>query len=442
MDDWQYLPIDQVAEIVGGGTPTTKDASNFCGDIPWITPKDLSGRTGRYISHGERNISRKGLQASSARLLPKDSVLLTTRAPVGYVTIAENPLTTNQGFRSLVLKKNNDPEFFYYLLKANTEYLKAHASGTTFCELSGSTLKSLKFKIPPLIEQRAIAHILGTLDDKLELNRTMNQTLEEMAKAIFKSWFVDFDPVRAKMEGCTTSLPQHIADLFPDHFEDSELGEVPAGWGVTSIRELYPTSRECVITGPFGSTLHAFDYRDEGTPLILVKHVNDGFINENNLPLVGQHKINELRRYRVKEGDIVFTRVGAVGRSALVFPNQAGWLISGQMLRVRIPDDGLQPIYLAQLYLTKQFIDMVEGHALGTTRPSLNTALLTDFKFLFAEPKLQKEFARLILPLKLRAQQNIRESRALCALRDTLLPKLVSGELRVRAIEKTLEKAL
>ncbi|MFO3797422.1 MAG: restriction endonuclease subunit S, partial [Anaerolineales bacterium] len=158
--EWRQLPIGDIAEIVGGGTPSTTEPTNFDGDIPWITPKDLSGHHFRFISRGERNISDQGLRTSSARILPAGAVLLTTRAPIGYVAIASNPLATNQGFRSLVLRKGFDSEFVYYLLKANGETLKSHASGTTFGELAGSTLKKLRFSFPPLPEQRAIAHIL------------------------------------------------------------------------------------------------------------------------------------------------------------------------------------------------------------------------------------------------------------------------------------------
>lgn len=138
-DKWKESAIADIAEVVGGGTPSTKDDSNFGGSIPWLTPKDLSGYLYRYISHGERNITDKGLANSSARLLPANSVLLTTRAPVGYVAIAKNSVTTNQGFRSLVLRNGFNSEFVYYLLKANTEYLKNHASGTTVVALYGAT---------------------------------------------------------------------------------------------------------------------------------------------------------------------------------------------------------------------------------------------------------------------------------------------------------------
>lgn len=150
---WHQAKIKNIAEVVGGGTPSTKDPENFGGDVPWITPKDLSHYNCRYIRKGERNITAKGLSSSSAKFLPSGSVLLTSRAPVGYLAIARNPVTTNQGFRSLILKKGYVPEFVYYLLKLNRERLESYASGSTFKELSGSALKELEFKFPPEEEQ-------------------------------------------------------------------------------------------------------------------------------------------------------------------------------------------------------------------------------------------------------------------------------------------------
>jgi type I restriction enzyme S subunit len=441
-EDWTYRKVVEIAEVIGGGTPKTKRAEYWGGDIPWLTPKDLSGEHPRYVSHGERDITKAGLENSSARIVPPKTVLLTSRAPVGYVALAKNPITTNQGFRSLVVNNKNDPEFVYYLLLNNTDYLKQHAAGSTFQEISGSTLKSFEFLFPPLPEQRAIAHILGSLDDKIELNRRMNQTLEAMARAIFKSWFMDFDPVRAKAQGSDSGLPHDIAALFPDSFEDSELGEIPMWWRTTTLGDLFPSDRDCVLTGPFGSKLHSYDYRDEGVPLLLVKHIIDGKIMEDDIPLVGFHKTPELDRYRLNIGDIVFTRVGAVGRSAYIHPRYENWLFSGQTLRVRIPcREVLNPRYLSQIYLEPSFIAMVESHALGSTRPSLNTRLLNNFRFLLAPIRLQEVWSQYVSPLDRMIQNNNDQNRALSSLRETLLPKLISGELRVPDAEKFAEEA-
>ena len=242
--DWVEKTIGDIATVVGGSTPSTRDPANFDGDIPWLTPKDLAGPHPRYITRGERNLSRLGLERCSAQILPANSVLLSSRAPIGYLAIARNPLATNQGFRSLVVKPGYDHEFMYYWLFANVAELERHATGSTFKELSGSALKQIRIRLPSALhEQRAIAHILGTLDDKIELNRRMSETLEAMVRALFKAWFVDFEPVRAKMEGrwrrgeTLPGLPAHLYDLFPDRLVDSRLGEIPEGWSATTLAE-------------------------------------------------------------------------------------------------------------------------------------------------------------------------------------------------------------
>jgi type I restriction enzyme S subunit len=327
------------------------------------------------------------------------------------------------------------PEF-QELIRARTVH------GSTVERIALIEFPGFPISVPSLEEQRAIASVLGALDDKIELNRRMNETLEAMARAVFKSWFVDFDPVRAKMEGrWPFGMDAATAALFPSQF--TENGGIPRGWHYSSLGELFPGDSDCVLTGPFGSNLHASDYRETGVPLILVKHVLNGEVLEEGMPLVGEHKAVELGRYRLAEGDIVFTRVGAVGRSALVDSDHAGWLISGQLLRVRVPRSGtLNCRYLAQVFAELSFIGMVEAFALGTTRPSLNTDLLRAFEFLVPPIGIQDRFALLARTLDSRRQSARRESKLLAQLRDTLLPKLVCGEIRLKDAEKQAEAVL
>src|SRR5579884_1300724 len=304
--EWRELRIGDIADVVGGSTPSTVDPSNFNGDIPWLTPKDLAGMCERWVSRGVRNLSQKGLASCSARLLPAKSVLLTTRAPVGYVALAKNPIATNQGFRSLILKAGFEPEFVYYWLKAHTDELKRHASGSTFGELSGNVLKQITIRVPPLPEQRAIAHTLGTLDDKIELNRRMSETLEQMARALFKSWFVDFDPVRAKMDGrwqrgqSLPGLPAHLYDLFPDRLVNSELGEIPEGWEVKSLDEI-PRFLN-------GLALQKYPPRDgQSLPVIKISQLRAG-----NASGADRASADLDPDYVVNDGDILFSWSGSL----------------------------------------------------------------------------------------------------------------------------------
>ena len=226
IDNWKEYAIANIAKIKGGGTPSTKTPSYWNGNIPWITPKDLSVQKSKYIERGSRNITEKGLSNSNANLIPPNSIILSTRAPIGYIAISRNALTTNQGCHALIPSDSIDTEFLYYLLKENVEFLKSQSNGSTFGELSGKTLRELKFLFPTLYEQKAIAKILSDLDSKIELNQKMNKTLEAIAQAIFKHWFIDFE------------FPNEDGKPYKSSggvMVDSDWGEIPKGWEVTNL---------------------------------------------------------------------------------------------------------------------------------------------------------------------------------------------------------------
>ena len=178
MGEWINCTLADIGNIVGGATPSTKHDDYYGGDIPWITPKDLSSFSGRYISRGERNITDAGLSSCSAQMLPRNSILFSSRAPIGYVAITAQKMCTNQGFKSVVPNENVDYLFLYYLLLFNKDKIEAMGSGTTFKEVSGKTMKLVPVNIPADIgEQKKIASILGTIDDKIENNSRMNDNL-------------------------------------------------------------------------------------------------------------------------------------------------------------------------------------------------------------------------------------------------------------------------
>ncbi|MDE6035425.1 MAG: restriction endonuclease subunit S, partial [Ruminococcus sp.] len=212
MSEWKECTIADIGEVVGGATPSTKKSENYKnGNISWITPKDLSDFSGRYIYYGERNITETGLNSCSTHLLPENSILFSSRAPIGYIAIAGKKLCTNQGFKSIVPNENIDFMFLYYLLKFNKEKIEHMGNGTTFKEVSGKVMKEIKINIPvDISEQKQIASILSALDDKIELNNKINKNLEEQAQAIFKSWFVDFEL---------------FGGVMPDNWRITTLGE-------------------------------------------------------------------------------------------------------------------------------------------------------------------------------------------------------------------------
>lgn len=179
MINWKTCTLDDLGTIVGGATPSTKKPENYEGGaIAWITPRDLSGFSGRFITRGERNITEQGLKSCSTQLLPAHTVLFSSRAPIGYVAIANQEVCTNQGFKSVIPNADTDYMFLYYLLKYNKNKIESLSSGTTFKEISGSTMRGVEVTVPKTVaEQKRIASILSVLDDRIEKNMKINDNL-------------------------------------------------------------------------------------------------------------------------------------------------------------------------------------------------------------------------------------------------------------------------
>ena len=207
MDKWIKVKISDLGQVVGGATPSTKKEEYYNGDIAWVTPKDLSDFKGRYISSGERNITKAGMDSCSTQLLPKNTVLFSSRAPIGYVAISENDMCTNQGFKSVIPNENVDYLFLYYLLKYNKDRIESMGSGTTFKEVSGSTMRNIEVMIPETQNtQKKIAAILDSIDSKIENNQKITENLQQQAQALFKEWFIDNPEAVSWNEGTFSHL--------------------------------------------------------------------------------------------------------------------------------------------------------------------------------------------------------------------------------------------
>jgi type I restriction enzyme S subunit len=305
-------------------------------------------------------------------------------------------------------KKGNDFRFLYYLLK----YIRPERTsiGSAQPLVTQTGLKNLKHLKPPLSEQRAIAHILGSLDDKIELNRRMNKTLEAMARTIFKSWFVDFDPVRAKAEDSDPRLPDEIAAIFPDSFEDSELGEIPKGWEIKPIGE--------VVEFAYGKALKASNRKPGNVPVF-----------GSNGP-VGLH--NEAL---VKGPGIV---IGRKGNPGIVTWSSKDFFPIDTTFYVRMTESITSLNYLFYALKDQDLPSLSADSAV----PGLNRNLAYMNNILVPSDKALSAFDKQIRPLFKKIDANDDESVTLASLRDTLLPKLISGELRVPDAEKLVEASI
>lgn len=378
-EGWITTTLGEVTSVQSGGTPSTKNENYWGNYISWITPRDLSGYEHVFIEKGERSISELGLKNSSAKLLPKHTILFSSRAPIGYVVIANNEITTNQGFKNIICdEEKSHYKYFYYLMKYKSALIESLSSGSTFSEASASLIKSIEVAIPKNInEQKAIAKVLTAFDDKIENLRAQNDTLEQTAQTIFTEWFGKYQ----------------IGD------------ELPEGWRVGKL-----------------SNLLKIKYGKDH------KHLNDG-----DFPLYGSGGI---MRYVEKplydKESILIPRKGTL--SNLFYLNQPFWSVDTMFY-----SEIKHTIQGRYTYLFLKSLDLAAMNV-GSAVPSLTTNVLNQIPIIIPENKIMTQFNNAIGSFYTKINFNLSQIQSLSQTRDTLLPKLMSGQLRVKNIE-TLELA-
>ena len=302
--------------------------------------------------------------------------------------------------------------------------------GAVFDSLRCADVPKFELRIPPLFEQRAIVHILGTLDDKIELNRRMNETLEAIARALFKSWFVDFDPVRAKAEGRDPGLPKHIAGLFPDSFEDSELGEIPKGWEIQSIGDLAD-----VVGGTTPSTKESA-YWEGGTYAWATPKDLSGL----SVPVLlnTERRITDAGLLQIGSGLLPMGTVLLSSRAPIGYLAVAEIPVAiNQGFIAMTPKTGTSNIVL--LLWASVAHEEIVSRANGSTFLEISKVNFRPIPIVTPPPAVMQAFEEQARPLYERIVEGARESHTLAALRDTLLPKLISGQIRVADAEQMVD---
>ena len=369
MAEWKKCTISDIGTVVGGATPSTKKSENYeNGNIAWITPKDLSTFSGRYIKNGERFITEVGLKSCSTQLMPQNTVLFSSRAPIGYVAIANGEVCTNQGFKSVIPNENTDPLFLYYLLKYNKEKIENMGSGTTFKEVSGNTMKNIEVTIPvSKDEQIAISSILGALDDKIEENEKINNNLEQQAQAIYQQLFID--------------------QRNPE-------------WKIGKLSDLL-------------SVKYGKDH----------KKLADG-----EYPVYGSGGIMRYVETPLYTGEsVLIPRKGTLNN--VMYVNSAFWSVDTMFYTVM-----LRPNVAKFAYHFVKNIDLASLNA-GSAVPSMTTNILNAMQLYIPDDQTLQKFETIVSPMYLAVQENTQQSKSLAEMRDTLLPKLMSGELDVSSID-------
>ena len=329
--------------------------------------------------------------------------------------------------------KGNDPRFISYFLRA-IDFL-AYSDKAAVPGVNRNHLHEAEVLYPTAIsEQRAIAHILGTLDDKIELNRRMNQTLEEMARAIFQDWFVDFGPVHAKLEGREPYLPPDLWDLFPDRLVDSELGEIPEGWEVRRIEDI----SERVAMGPFGSSIKVSTFVDSGIPVISGQHLTGTLLEDGDYRFITEDHADKLANANVRRGDLVFTHAGSIGQVAYI-PETSQYdryVISQRQFYMRCDTSKISPLFVVHFFKMQEGQHQLLANTSSTGVPSLARPVtyLRSVALCVPPKALWSIFHKMAGGFYRTVARNDNEGRTIVAQRDALLPKLVSGEVRIRNV--------
>ena len=312
-----------------------------------------------------------------------------------------------------------NPRFLRYFLVSPTMQSKMLAwshAGATRKALTKGMIESFKVPVPPLPIQRRIAHILGTLDDKIELNRQMNRTLEKMAAAIFKSWFIDFDPVHAKAEGRDTGLPDDITNLFPDAFEDSDLGPIPRGWTTALLADMADVNAKSIKK----------DY-----PYARIQYVDISSVSQGSLDQTTAYDLADApsrAKRLVQTGDIIWSCVRPNRKAYLYIDRPADNLVVSTGFAVLSPL-AVPASYLYQWVTTQCFVDYLTTYATGAAYPAVKADTFETAKILQPAKGVLKAFHDIVGPLRDRIGHNQRQNHRLAILRETILPKLLCGEI-------------
>lgn len=397
--------------------------------VAFIRAADMD--SGRVLFESAARINEKARARITKGIGASGDVLLSHKGTVGKVALVPDnappfvcsPQTTF--WRTLDQGRLDRRYLYAFLRSAGFHAQLATRAGETDMApyVSLTSQRGLSVAVPPIGTQRAIAHILGTLDDKIELNRRINETLEAMARAVFKSWFVDFDPVCAKAEGRDPGLSQPLIDLFPDCFEDSELGEIPKGWQVDSIYAI----ADVVYGAPFASA--QFNTEGVGEPLIRIRDLVD------EAPGVWTPEVHP-KAYEVRPGDIV---VGMDGEfRAYLWGGAGGWI--NQRVCVFVPKANFTAAFVRNSIIEP--LAHIEATETGTTVIHLGKGDIDRFRVVVPDRHVLEAFNRTCQPWYDKLIQSKQQSRTLAALRDALLAKLISGQLHIENTERfVMERA-
>lgn len=444
-EKWEYTTLGEACARGGGDIQTGPFGSQLHAadyvpsGIPSIMPQNIGDN--RVVPEGIARITKQDAERLSRyRVRPWD-IVYSRRGDVerrALIRPSQDGWLCGTGCLRVRFGGGQISPVFasYYLGDSRVrEWIVRHAHGATMPNLNTSILSALPFVVPPPEEQQFIARILGVLDDKIDLNRRMNETLEGIAQALFKSWFVDFDPVRAKAQGHDPGLPRPIAELFPSFFEGTELGDAPKGWETRSLGDICLR----VSMGPFGSDIKTDNFVPVGVPVVRGGNLKDGFVDDRFVYL-SEEKATELKNANAFPGDLVITHRGTLGQVGIIprkcrFPR---YVVSQSQMVLSVDPSQASPEFVFSFLCSKngQYQLLANTSQTGVPAIARPTTSVKAIRIVLPPTSILRLFDTVVGRFSERRNACRVESRTLIALRDALLSKLISGELRIPDAER------
>jgi type I restriction enzyme, S subunit len=432
MSDWREITLRDVGRIVTGKTPPTSDAGSYGGDIPFVTPSDMDGK--RVIEKTARTLTSLGASKVRSCLVQKPSVVVSCiGSDMGKAALVAGPFVSNQQINSITVADQFDRLFVYYNLSARKDEIRNKASGAAQPIMNKSDFGNLKISVPELSVQKAIGSALSALDDKIELNRRMNETLEAMAQAIFKDWFVDFGPVRRKlsgvtdpaaiMGGLTPARAAELAALFPDGFGEDGL---PEGWSVGSLGDFTSLQN--------GYAFKSSDWQESGVPVVKIGSVKPAVVDMQQVSFVTDELAGQKNEFRLNVGDTLVGLTGYVGETGRIPPTLNLPLLNQRVARFHTNGNFSPFVYCC--VRNEVFKNYAESKSHGSAQANVSTRDLLRYEVVNSSEALLSEFNIIAGMLLSKSLSGLGENQTLAETRDYLLPKLMSGEVRVSDAEK------
>lgn len=439
MGEWKEIPLGELYEFSSG---LSKPRSAFGSGYPFLGFRDVfynsavPDRLEELVNSTDRERDRCSIKRGDVFLTRTSETM--EELGMSSVALRDIPDATFNGFTKRLRPKTPGrviPEYARYCFRAPgfRGAVTAMSTLSTRASLNNDMLARLSIVLPPLAEQEAIGHILGTLDDKIELNRKMSETLEALARALFASWFVDFEPVRAKMDGrwqvgeSLPGLPAELFGLFPNRLVDSDVGEIPEGWQVRPMKDLALNQRRSTRPDDIPST----------TPYFSLGHMpSRSWALPDWEPAAGVAS----NKYSFERGEILFGKLRPYFHKVGVAPVDG--VCSTDIVVIAPRDAGWFGLVLGHVS-SDEFVAYTNAGSTGTRMPRTNWTYMGRYLVpVPSEPNVVTAFSTHVSGIVSRIQSGIHECRVLAELRDTLLPKLISGELGVRAAQELVGEAI